>query len=237
MSQIVHPGVNSIADLLQPRRATDISEALMGAADWPTALVNEERRRLGSFEECIPAGLIRGQRLYGRGMKRDDAGFAELALPDCQQSFGASSRQFLRAELLRRCAYRLSPAIRSDGNTCEQRSPCGENKLRAAAISRPTLLMYRCMAEQRSRADAACLLAGISVRASIALICRRKRPNEAQPFEAAVFMAFRGLVAQATASFVVIRSAPFALRNPMNSVRRGSCLRSLYPSAWRRSIY
>src|SRR5580704_3311100 len=71
MPQIVHPGTNSIARLLQPSRATDIAEALVGAADWPTALVNEEGWGLGFLEKGIPARLIRDQGFYGRGMQRD----------------------------------------------------------------------------------------------------------------------------------------------------------------------
>jgi hypothetical protein len=60
MSQIVHPGVDSIADLFQSRSATDIAKAFFRAADRSTSLINKEGRRLGSFEECIPAGLVRG---------------------------------------------------------------------------------------------------------------------------------------------------------------------------------
>ncbi len=41
--QIVHPGTNFVAHLLQPRRATDIAEAFVGTADWSTPLVNKER--------------------------------------------------------------------------------------------------------------------------------------------------------------------------------------------------
>ena len=73
MPQIVHPGMHSIARLLQPSRATDIAEALVGAADWPTALVNEEGWDLGFLEKRIPARLIADQGFYRRGMKRDDA--------------------------------------------------------------------------------------------------------------------------------------------------------------------
>ena len=88
MPQIVHPGTNSIARLLQPSRATDIAEALVGAADWPSALVNEEGWGLGFLEKGIPARPIPGQGIHRRGMKRDYARLAELALPDCDQSFG-----------------------------------------------------------------------------------------------------------------------------------------------------
>ena len=88
MPQIVHPGTNSIARLLQPSRATDIAEALVGATDWPTALVNEEGWGLGFLEKRIPARLIPDQGFYRRGMQRDDARLAELALSDCYQSFG-----------------------------------------------------------------------------------------------------------------------------------------------------
>src|SRR4051812_2119299 len=88
MPQIVHPGTNSIARLLQPSRATDIAEALVGAADWPAALVNEEGWDLGFLEKGIPTRLIPNQGFYRRGMQRDDPRLAELALPDCYQSFG-----------------------------------------------------------------------------------------------------------------------------------------------------
>jgi hypothetical protein len=60
MPQIVHPGTNLIARLLQPSGATDIAEALVGAADWPAALVNEEGWGLSFLEKGIPARLIPG---------------------------------------------------------------------------------------------------------------------------------------------------------------------------------
>src|ERR1700733_5914677 len=84
----MHPGRNSIAGSLQSRRPTDLAEAFMGTADWPATLANKEPRRLYFIEKCIPTSLIRGQRFYRRGMKRDNARLAELAFMDRYQSFG-----------------------------------------------------------------------------------------------------------------------------------------------------
>src|SRR5437016_8330137 len=78
---------------------------------------------------------------------------------------------------------------------------------------------------------------GISVRESIELRYVAKDRIKLSLSKQLCLWPFEDSVTQVTTNLVVMWSVRLALRNVMNSLSRRSCLRNLYPSARRRSMY